>query len=98
MLSVGRCGVARLQMKFGHTDGMHCIIDVTSILVKIKSVALYNCWTVYVQSQINPVHIFPSYLFKILNHGSQLHVESINGPLDTAPEGIRAGDKLLCVL
>ena len=28
-------------------DGMHCIIDVTSILVKIKSVALYNCRTVY---------------------------------------------------
>jgi len=47
MLSVGRCGVARLQMKFGHMDGMHCIIDVISILVKIKSVALYNCRTVY---------------------------------------------------
>jgi len=42
MLSVGRCGVARLQMKFGHMDGMHCIIDGTFILVKIKSVALYN--------------------------------------------------------
>jgi len=28
-------------------DGMHCIIDGTSILVKIKSVALYNCQTVY---------------------------------------------------
>ena len=47
MLSVGRCGVARLQMKYGHMDGMHCIIDITSILVKIKSVALYNCRTVY---------------------------------------------------
>ena len=47
MLSVGRCGVARLQMKFGHTDGMHCIIDVTSMFVKIKSVALYNCQTVF---------------------------------------------------
>jgi len=49
MLSVGRCGVARLQMKFGHMDGMHCIIDGTSILVKIKSVALCNCQTVYIQ-------------------------------------------------
>jgi len=45
---VGRYGVARLQMKFGHMDGMHCIIDVTSILVKIKLVALYNCRTVYI--------------------------------------------------
>ena len=35
-------------MKFGHMDGMHCIIDGTSVLVKIKSVALYNCQTVYV--------------------------------------------------
>jgi len=26
---------------------MHCIIVGTSILVKIKSVALYNCQTVY---------------------------------------------------
>jgi len=26
MLSVGRCGVARLQMKVGHMDGMHCFI------------------------------------------------------------------------
>jgi len=43
MFSVGRCGVARLQMKFVHMDGMHCIIDDTSVLVKIKSVALYNC-------------------------------------------------------
>jgi len=48
MLSVGRCGVARLQMKFGHMDGMHCIIDATYMLVKIKSVALYNCRTVYI--------------------------------------------------
>ena len=47
MLSVGRCGVARLQMKVGHMDGMHCFIDSTSILVKIKSVSLYNCRTVY---------------------------------------------------
>jgi hypothetical protein len=39
-------------MKFGHMDGMHCIIDGTSVLVKIKSVALYNCRTVY----INPTH------------------------------------------
>jgi len=31
-------------------DGMHCIIDGTSILVKIKSVALYNCQTVYLNS------------------------------------------------
>jgi len=44
MLSVGRCGVARLQMKFGRMDGMHCIIYGTSILVKIKSVALYEGW------------------------------------------------------
>ena len=48
MLSVGRCGVARLQMKSGHMDGMHCIIDGTSVLVKIKSVAFYNCQTVYI--------------------------------------------------
>ena len=46
MLSVGRCGVARLQMKVGHMDGMHCFKDSTSILVKIKSVS-YNCRTVY---------------------------------------------------
>jgi len=46
--SVGHCGVARLQMKSRHMDGMHCIIDGTSILVKIKSVALYNCQTVYI--------------------------------------------------
>jgi hypothetical protein len=31
ILSMGRCGFARLQMKFGHMDGMHCIIDGTSI-------------------------------------------------------------------
>jgi len=48
MLSVDCCGVARLQMKDGHMDGMHCFIDSTSILVKIKSVSLYNCRTVYV--------------------------------------------------
>jgi len=42
MLSVGHCGFARLQMKVGHMDGMHCFIDSTSILVKIKSVSLYN--------------------------------------------------------
>jgi len=47
MLSVGHCGVARLQMKVGHMDGMHCFIDSTSILVKIKPVSLYNCRTVY---------------------------------------------------
>ena len=47
MLSVGRCDFARLQMKFGHMDGMHCFIDSTSILVKIKSVSLCNCRTVY---------------------------------------------------
>ena len=35
-------------MKVGHMDGMHCFIDSTSILVKIKSVLLYNCQTVYV--------------------------------------------------
>jgi hypothetical protein len=40
--------------------------------------------TLYVQGQINPVHIFSTYFLKILNHGSELHVESINGPLDTA--------------
>jgi hypothetical protein len=34
-LRVGRCGVAKLQMKVGHLDGMHCFIDGTSILVKI---------------------------------------------------------------
>ena len=49
MLSLGRCGVVRLQVKFGQMGGMHCIIDGTSVLVKIKSVALYNCRTVYVQ-------------------------------------------------
>ena len=27
-------------------NGMHCFIDSTSILVKIKSVSLYNCQTV----------------------------------------------------
>jgi hypothetical protein len=42
-----RSVVARLQIKPGHMDGMHCIIDGTSTLVKIKSVALYNCQTVY---------------------------------------------------
>jgi len=47
MLSVGRCGVARLQMKVGYMDGMHCFIDSNSILVKIKSVSLYECRTVY---------------------------------------------------
>ena len=31
---MGRCSVARLQMKVGHMDGMHCFIDSTSILVK----------------------------------------------------------------
>ena len=46
MLSVGLCGVARLQMKVGHMDGMHCFTDST-ILVKIKSFSLYNCRTVY---------------------------------------------------
>jgi len=44
----GRCGFARLQMKVGHMDGMHCFMDSTSILVKIISVSLYNCRTVYV--------------------------------------------------
>ena len=47
MLSVGRCGVARLQMKVGHMDGMHCFIDSTSILLKVKPVSLYNSRTVY---------------------------------------------------
>ena len=42
----GSCCVARLQMKVGHTDGMHCFTDRTSILVKIKSISLYNCRTV----------------------------------------------------
>jgi len=31
---------------------MQCIIDGTSILVKIKLVALYNCRTVYVKNGI----------------------------------------------
>jgi len=31
-------------------DGMHCFIDSTSILVKIKSVSLHNCRTVYMPS------------------------------------------------
>ena len=44
---MGCCGVATLQMKVGHMDGMHCFIDTTSILVRIKSVSLYNCRTVY---------------------------------------------------
>jgi hypothetical protein len=43
MLSVGRCGVARLQVKVVHVDGVRCFTDGTSILVKIKSVALYTC-------------------------------------------------------
>jgi len=47
MLSVGSCGVVRLQMKVGHMDGMHCFIESTSIFVKIKSVSLYKCRTVY---------------------------------------------------
>ena len=46
MLSVGGCGVAGLHMKVGHMDGMHCFIDSSSILVKIKFVSLYNCRTV----------------------------------------------------
>jgi len=29
-------------------DGMHCFIDSISVLVKIKSVSLYNCQTVYI--------------------------------------------------
>jgi len=66
MLSVGRCGVARLQMKVGHVDGMHCFIDSTSILVKIKSVSLYNCQTVYLNlrgvASIRYIHLF-IYLF-----------------------------------
>jgi hypothetical protein len=58
MLSVGCCGVAGLQMKFGHMDDMHCIRDGTSILVKIKSVALYNCRTVYLfYSSTHPLSI-----------------------------------------
>ena len=44
MLSVGQhCGVARLQMKVRHMDGMLCFIDSPSVLVKIKSVSLHNC-------------------------------------------------------
>jgi hypothetical protein len=34
-------------MKVGHLDGMHCFIDGTFILVKIKSVSLYICQIVY---------------------------------------------------
>jgi len=60
MLSVGHCGVARIQMKSGHMDGMHCIIDGTSILVKIKSVALYNCQTVYYALWHLSTHTLPS--------------------------------------
>jgi hypothetical protein len=55
---VGRCSVASLQMKSVHMDGMHCIIDGTSILVKIKSVALYNCQTVYMYICIYRVFLF----------------------------------------
>ena len=55
MLSVGRCGVARLEMKVGHMDGMHCFIDITSTLVKIKSVSLYNCQTVRPQNISNSI-------------------------------------------
>jgi hypothetical protein len=47
MLSVGRSSVARLQMKVGHMDGMHSFIGCTCILVKINSVLLYYCQTVY---------------------------------------------------
>jgi len=49
---VGHCGVARLQMKVGHMDGMHCFIDSTSILVKIISASLYNCQTVWFKYNI----------------------------------------------
>jgi len=38
-------------MKVGHMDGMQCFIESTSILVKIKSVSLYNCRTVYIRVQ-----------------------------------------------
>ena len=48
MLSVGSCGVARLQMKVGHMYGLYCFIDSTCILVKIKSVSLYDCRNVYI--------------------------------------------------
>jgi hypothetical protein len=53
MPSVGRCGVVRLQMKFGHMDGTHYNIDGTSILAKIKSAVLYNCRTVYICDHIS---------------------------------------------
>ena len=53
MLSVGRCGIARLQMKIGHMGSMHCFIDSTSILIKIKLVSLYNCRTVYYSTTQN---------------------------------------------
>jgi hypothetical protein len=36
-------------------DGMHCFIDSTSILVKIKSVSLYNCRTVYIRCCIDTI-------------------------------------------
>ena len=49
-------------MKVGHVDGMHCFIDSTSVLVKIESVSLYNCWTVY--------------MFSLYSYGFSLKIET----------------------
>jgi hypothetical protein len=81
LLSVGRCGVGRLQKKVGHMDGMHCFIAGTSILVKIKSVSLYNCqkencsepsisclFDVASRKQVHYQHIAP-----VLKHKTLLH-------------------------
>jgi len=67
MLSVGRCGVARLQMKFEHMDGMHCSIDGTTILVKIKSVALYNCQTIYIYICVCVLYTYPTHIKTLIN-------------------------------
>jgi hypothetical protein len=80
MLNVGRCSVARLHIKFGHLDGMHCIIYGTSILVKIKSVALYNCRTVYLTTHPHPL-LIPYSLASPFYFFFPFHI--INGPILT---------------
>jgi len=90
MLSVGRCSVARLQMKFGYMDGMHCITDGTSILVKIKSVTLYNCQAVYYDSNTS---IKPLGIVQITSH---LQIPDDTGRTDTINTGIQAMKWLAC--
>ena len=54
-----RC--CQLQMRVGHMNGMHCFIDSTSTLVKIKSVSLYNCRTIYIPQ--HPILKHPQSVF-----------------------------------